>query len=181
MLESSHTHYECQPHVYSISWCTSRIIDQPASPKDNGGHFYIASHGIRIQAAANSLVIWKPQLWHGTTLNYQNPRNTLTTQFSTRGIAFVTSPRLPKAWRLYREKKISLEEAEQMLLEHEPDDESADPDQFQAPLAGQLPLNQSARTDSFGNNIPEAEIRPMSGRAKQKRSTSKHKVQTGAD
>lgn len=89
-----------------------------AGHTENGGHFFIASHGIRIQQAANSLIIWKPTLWHATSLPLQHPRKP-DTVFSQSGLAFVTSPRLPKAWKRYRDKKLSKEDAERLLLVHD--------------------------------------------------------------
>ena len=49
------THTEYQPHEYALAWTVRRD-----HPPDAGGHFYIGSYGIHIQAAANSLVVWRP-------------------------------------------------------------------------------------------------------------------------
>lgn len=109
-------HNEYQPHEYAISWTTSRQVDGAFPHVLNGGNFFLASHGVRIQAAANSLIVWRPRLMHGTSLGYQTPRKP-STDFFQQGLAFVTSARLPGAWEAYRAKKISQEEAEAQLLE----------------------------------------------------------------
>ncbi|KAJ3554188.1 hypothetical protein NP233_g12477 [Leucocoprinus birnbaumii] len=116
---SRYVHYERQPHKYSVSWTTARSLEPSASDLDNGGHFFIASHGIRIQAAANTMIIWKPELWHGTSLSLQDPKS-LITGYRQRGLAFVTSSRLPKAWARYSTGQLTKEAAEEWLLEHVP-------------------------------------------------------------
>lgn len=100
-------------------------MDPSATHVQNGGHFFLASHGVRIQAAANSLIIWRPALWHGTSLSLQDPRKRIT-PFLQRGLAFVTSSRFPSAWAAYRAKQITWEEAETLLADHEPFDEPGD-------------------------------------------------------
>lgn len=112
-------HVEHQPHVYAVAWTTSRETDPSATPVDNGGNFFLATHGVRFQASANSLLIWRPGLWHGTSLSLQDPRKA-TTLFCQRGLAFVTSSRLPEAWRRYQSKMMHKSTAERWLLEHEP-------------------------------------------------------------
>ncbi|KAJ3551362.1 hypothetical protein NP233_g13095 [Leucocoprinus birnbaumii] len=121
-----YTHREHQPHKYSVSWTTTREIVPSIPDALNGGHFFLASHGIRIQAAANTMMIWQPKMWHGTSLPHQHPTEP-TTEFCQRGLAFVTSSRLPRAWELYCANKLSQEAAEAWLLDHEPLDESGDP------------------------------------------------------
>ncbi|EKM74530.1 hypothetical protein AGABI1DRAFT_14922, partial [Agaricus bisporus var. burnettii JB137-S8] len=93
-------HTESQPHTYGVAWTTSRKIDPSISPLDNGSHFFLASHGVRFQASANSLMVWQPGLLHGTSLAHQHPRKP-NTQFCQQGFSFVTSPRLPEAWQQY--------------------------------------------------------------------------------
>jgi hypothetical protein len=92
----SFIHKEAMPHEYAVSWTTSHQIDRAASDLDNGGHFFIASHGVCIQAALNTLVIWRPQLWHGTSLSRQHPCQAVT-NYCQQGLAFVASNCLPTA------------------------------------------------------------------------------------
>lgn len=97
-------HTEPQPHTFGVAWTTSRTTDPLATSLDNGGHFFLASHGIRIQSSPNSLLIWRPGILHGTSLPLQDPRGP-STLFCQRGLAFVTSSRLPEAWQLYEVDK----------------------------------------------------------------------------
>jgi hypothetical protein len=117
-------HNEPQPHEYAISWTTRRQVDARFPDVLNGGNFFLASHGVRIQAASNSLIVWRPRLIHGTSLTYQNPdlSKPSTTDFFQQGLAFVTSRRLPGAWEKYQAKKLSQEDAEALLDHHDPPD-----------------------------------------------------------
>lgn len=112
---------EHQPHTFAVSWTTSREMVPGVPHVENGGNFFIASHGIRIQQAANTLIVWRPSLYHATSLPLQRPKKH-NTPFSQRGVAFVTSNRLPLAWEKYRSKEITKEAAEALLLEHGPSD-----------------------------------------------------------
>ncbi|KAF7779006.1 hypothetical protein Agabi119p4_3351 [Agaricus bisporus var. burnettii] len=91
---------------------------------DNGGHFYVAEYGVRVRAAANTIIAWRPKDYHGTSLFSFDGENR-GKQFYQRGLSFVTSNRLPKAMQLLKEDKIK--EAEEELLgadghdEHEND------------------------------------------------------------
>ncbi len=66
----SFIHRKSQPHQWAISWTTSRF-NENLSPTDKplGGHFFIAQYGIRIQAAANTIIAWHPRNWHSTSLH----------------------------------------------------------------------------------------------------------------
>ncbi len=124
---------------------------EPGVPHvQNGGNFFLASHGVRIQAAANSLIIWRPALWHGTSLSYQDPKKP-STEFAQRGLAFVTSSRLPSAWERYRVGILTKKQAEALLLEHEPSDEVTE-------LSGQTagPSSQQ-QNDLIGNSVDVAQ------------------------
>ncbi|KAJ3560342.1 hypothetical protein NP233_g10901 [Leucocoprinus birnbaumii] len=113
-----YTHYETQPHEFSISWTTAWVIDPMASDLTNGGHFFIASHSIQIQAASNTMIIWQPRLWHGTSLSLQDPKNVVT-GYQQRGLAFVTSSHLPAAWTQYCAGQLTKEAAEELLQDHD--------------------------------------------------------------
>ncbi|KAJ3560620.1 hypothetical protein NP233_g10715 [Leucocoprinus birnbaumii] len=112
-----HVHREPrQPHPYAISWSTSRQIDPSLSPLDNGGHFFIASHGIRIQGAPNTMTAWLPELWHCTSLHAGQPDPALPLEeYCSRGLAIVTAEHFTKVFREYQKGKVSLEQAEGQL------------------------------------------------------------------
>ncbi|KAF9066655.1 hypothetical protein BDP27DRAFT_1197367, partial [Rhodocollybia butyracea] len=89
-------HFERQPHDWSASWTTFR----DDSEGDAGGHSYLASYGIRIQAASNKAVFWKPGDWHGTSLPKLKPAEKGGPLLQC-GLAIVTSARLPAAFEAY--------------------------------------------------------------------------------
>ncbi|KAI1784793.1 hypothetical protein LXA43DRAFT_1100986 [Ganoderma leucocontextum] len=90
-------HYEPQPHPYSIQWILSR-----SHPTDQGGHFYIASYGVQIVLAPDTLISWRPADIHGTSLANYSPYES-SPAFQQLGIAFVTPPRLNKVYQRYKE------------------------------------------------------------------------------
>ncbi|EDR05220.1 uncharacterized protein LACBIDRAFT_329890 [Laccaria bicolor S238N-H82] len=97
-------HFENQPHKYAIAWTVRRD-----HPPDAGGHFYIGTYKIRIQAAANTLVIWKPTDIHGMSLQDLDP-NDENPAFIQTGLAIVTPKRLRKLWRAYKTKAITYDD-----------------------------------------------------------------------
>jgi len=58
-------HWETSSYKYAVAWTTMR---DPQLGSDGGGHFFICTHGIKVEASADSVVVWKPRLWHGTSL-----------------------------------------------------------------------------------------------------------------
>ncbi|KAF7771017.1 hypothetical protein Agabi119p4_6991 [Agaricus bisporus var. burnettii] len=90
-----HVHNKSQPHQWAVSLTTSRTCDPSVASVDAGGHFYLAEYGIRIQAAANTIIAWKPKDWHGTSLFLFDSGN-VKKEFHQRGLSFVTSIRIPK-------------------------------------------------------------------------------------
>lgn len=103
------THRESAPHKYAIFWTTHRSF-QP----DDGGHFFIADYGIRIHGASNTLVVWQPKHWHGTTLSAKDPQST-DLDFRQSGLSIVTPSRLPNIWRKYMANEMTAMEAEEEL------------------------------------------------------------------
>ncbi|EKM74235.1 hypothetical protein AGABI1DRAFT_48372 [Agaricus bisporus var. burnettii JB137-S8] len=89
-------HKEKQPHEWAISLTTSRTFDSAYASEQAGGHFYVASHGVRVQAKENTLISWRPKDWHGTSLLLVDPMNK-NKEYHQRGLSFVTSSRLPSA------------------------------------------------------------------------------------
>jgi hypothetical protein len=39
----------------------------------DGGHFFLASYGIRVMSAPDTLIVWQPQHYHGTSLQRLDP------------------------------------------------------------------------------------------------------------
>ena len=109
----SPTHVESQPHKYALAWTVRRD-----HPSDAGGHFYIGSYGIHIQAAANSLVIWRPADVHCTSLQDLDPHDT-NPAFLQRGLAIVTPMRLPRLWDKYWKAEYNKQECLKILAEGE--------------------------------------------------------------
>lgn len=89
-------------------------------PPDDGGHFYISTYRIRIQAAANTLIIWRPIDIHGTSLQNLKPTDA-NPHFLQTGIAIVTSNRLPSVWKKYCSGILSHQEAMKILSESDDD------------------------------------------------------------
>lgn len=113
-------HCENQPHKFSISWTTYR-----SHPKGAGGHFYIASHGIRINADTNTAVFWRPGDFHCTSLQRVDP-NDDSPEFSQCGLALVTSTRLKAIWAKYCKNLISAASAEKEISAAESADAKRD-------------------------------------------------------
>ena len=88
-------HYENQPHDYAIALTARRT-----GGINDGGHFYLGSYGIKVESAANSIVVWRPKDVHGTSLQNRSPYDD-DPAFMQRGMAIVTSTRLPGVWEKY--------------------------------------------------------------------------------
>lgn len=81
-----------------MSLTTSRHFHRDLPLSEAGGNFFIASYGIRIQAAANTLIAWKLSDWHGTSLFHINPfKRKGPLEHYQRGLCFVTGNRLANA------------------------------------------------------------------------------------
>jgi hypothetical protein len=63
-------HFERQPHKYAAAWTTGRTFAD-----DDGGHFFLSQYGIRVHAAANTAIVWQPEMPHGTSLQRLSPLN----------------------------------------------------------------------------------------------------------
>ena len=97
---NSHTHNEKCPHTFGISWTTRKHRGEES---DNGGDFYISDYGIKVEAAQNTVIVWRPQEWHGTTLPQQDPSISQRPEFSQAGISLVTSAGVVQEW--YKEQQ----------------------------------------------------------------------------
>lgn len=91
------THNETNAHDWSIQLTTHRSVPPTAA---EGGHFYIASYGIRIMADTDSAGAWRAKDFHGTTLQRKVPvfgRDD--GPYQQRGFAFITGASLVSAWK----------------------------------------------------------------------------------
>lgn len=106
---SSVIHNESQAHKYAIAFVSGRN-----APPNGGGHFYLAQYGIRIALAPNTLFVWQPAQYHGTSLFEQLPGDTAILQS---GLSIVTSNRLPGLWKRHQEKAVSQEQIGEQLID----------------------------------------------------------------
>ena len=90
-------HREKQPHPFAVQW----IVRRNQGP-DAGGHFYIASHGVKIMNTADTMIAWPPWLWHGTSLPDFHPSERYP-DYQQLGMAFVTPPRLATVFEKHAE------------------------------------------------------------------------------
>ncbi|TFY50971.1 hypothetical protein EVJ58_g10807, partial [Rhodofomes roseus] len=98
-------HWERAPHKYAYSWTTNRTTEV-------GGHFYIATYGIKIEQSANTFIAWQPRHAHGTSLiGHKPPAKNSRPPFAQQGLSFVSSMRLASTWQKYKASKISVQQA----------------------------------------------------------------------
>jgi hypothetical protein len=86
-----------------------------------GGHFFICQYGVKVEAAADSVVVWNPKSWHGTSLQRRDPKNPAVFQA---GLSIVTPTGIAGLWKEVLDKKISLEEAREKMLELESEEQA---------------------------------------------------------
>jgi hypothetical protein len=110
-------HVEYQPHKYAIAWTVHRD-----HPTEAGGHFYIGSYRMRIQAAPNTLVVWIPTDVHGTSLQDLDPKD-IDPEFLQTGIAIVTPNRLPSVWKKFCDSEMEYQEMVSSIIKDLGDDE----------------------------------------------------------
>ena len=91
-------------------------MHDPQLGPDAGGNFFACTHGIKVEAAADTVVVWGPKLWHGTSLKNVDPDSSKVFQA---GLVIVTPPGITRLWKEVQEKKISLQEAKKRILELE--------------------------------------------------------------
>jgi hypothetical protein len=85
-------HREGCDHKYAVSWTTLR---DPALGKEHGGHFFICSHAIKVEAATDTVIVWKPTSLHGTSLQCRDPEEP---EIFQAGLAIVTPPGVARLW-----------------------------------------------------------------------------------
>jgi hypothetical protein len=113
-------HREGCDHKYGVSWTTVR---SPELGERGGANFFICSHAIKVEAAADTVIVWKPASWHGTSLQNQDPYNSKIFQA---GLALITPPGVARLWADFLDEKVSLEEARGKILELESDEVDSD-------------------------------------------------------
>lgn len=82
----------------------------------------MASHAVKVEAATDTVIVWIPSLWHGTSLQHQDPKDP---EIFQAGLSIVTPPGVARLWAEVLDKKISLEEARKRVLEVESDETDA--------------------------------------------------------
>ena len=100
-----------QPHKFAIAWTISRTL-----ANNLGGHFYNSQYGIRVKGGSNSLVIWDPSHFHGTSLQHYAPSSNMVSEFYQVGLACVTPNRIPGLWKKYAMSQATLQEVKEGVL-----------------------------------------------------------------
>ena len=86
------------------------------SAKGGGANFFICLHTIKVEAATDTVIIWKPTSLHGTSLPNCDPNDPKIIQA---GLAIVTPPGVERLWGEVLEKRLSIEEARRKISELE--------------------------------------------------------------
>ena len=73
----------------------------------------MSSHAIKVESAVDTVVVWRPTLWHGTSLQNRDPDSLEVFQA---GLSIITPVGIARLWAEVLEKKISLEEAKKKAL-----------------------------------------------------------------
>ena len=109
-------HKERSPHQYAISWTTCRECDQGV-----GANFYISAYGIKVCSAADTITVWRPKDYHGTSLPCCTPTSAEDdgADYSQVSLAIVTPPNLVGQWKRVQAKEITLAEAEDLAAQGE--------------------------------------------------------------
>ena len=66
------------------------------------GYFFICTHGVKVEAAADTVVAWTPTSWHGTSLQQHDFNNPIIFQA---GLSIFTPPGVCRLWGEVLEKK----------------------------------------------------------------------------
>ena len=106
-------HREGSPHKYAVAWTTMR---EPELDATAGGHFFICKYGVKVEAAPDSVVVWNPKSWHGTSLQCRDPSNP---EIFQAGLAIVTPIGINSLWQEVLDKRISLDEARKKIVDLE--------------------------------------------------------------
>src|SRR6266576_6777691 len=112
-------HYDNSPHDWAISLTTERTHGDNAY---DGGAFYFAEYGVRVAGAPNTIIAWRQQQYHGTSLQDIDPLDPKPI-FSQRGLAIVTSSRLLNTYIAWKKGQITASDASDRIING-----SGDPD-----------------------------------------------------
>lgn len=94
---------------------------------DQGGHFYNCEYGVRVKGGDDTLVVWNPSHWHGTSLQDYPPTTENISQFNQIGLAIITPNRVPRLWKKVMDGKMTFKELEMLDSDGEDsDDEDSD-------------------------------------------------------
>ena len=109
-------HNERTPHTYVISWTTCRKCDEGV-----GANFYVSASSIKVSTATDTIIVWKPKDYHGTSLPHCTPAGADedVDDFLQVSLAIVTSPNLVGQWKRLQKKEISLKQAEDLVARGE--------------------------------------------------------------
>jgi len=84
-------------------------------PGNAGGNFFISDYGIKVCAAKDTVIVWQPTEWHGTSLAHCNPLAD-NPRFYQCGLAVVTPQSLTSIWKKVLQGVDSVEKAELALV-----------------------------------------------------------------
>lgn len=107
------THNEGSPHPYAVSWTTRRKCARGV-----GANFYISAYGIKVCSATDTIIVWRPKDFHGTSLPCCTPGmgEDDVDDFSQVSLAIVTPSHLLGLWKRVQAKEITLSKAEELVV-----------------------------------------------------------------
>lgn len=111
-----------QPHKFAIGMTISRTLTN-----DQGGHFYNSDYGIRVMGCSDTLFVFNPSHFHGTSLQDYSPSSGMVSESFQDTMLFVTPNRIRGLWEKYARQQVTLEEFREMNILHG-DDEEEDED-----------------------------------------------------
>jgi len=83
---------------------------------NQGGHFYNAKYGIRVMGGNDSLVVWDPSHFHGTSLQDYLPSSNMAAEYYQVGLACITPNRIPGLWEKFVTKQVTLEQVKEEVV-----------------------------------------------------------------
>lgn len=107
-----------QPHKFAIGMTISRTLTN-----DQGGHFYNSDYGIRVMGCSDSLIVFNPSHFHGTSLQDYSPSSGMVSECFQDGLLFVTPNRIRGLWEKYAQQQVTLEEMNVLQGNNEEEDE----------------------------------------------------------
>ena len=90
---------------------------------EQGGHFYNSDFGIRVMGCSDSLIVFNPSHFHGTSLQDYSPSSNMVSECFQDGLVFVTPNRIRGLWEKYAQQQVTLEEVRERNFLHGDDDE----------------------------------------------------------